>query len=202
MSPALLVIGALTIALLAAVLAAVRARRQLGRVAAAVGVASSEDVVVAAAAAVAARDRAVQEFEARDRELGQLAELLGVGVLHLDDDEVVRFANSAACAFLDRPPGGLEGRTVMEAFADHEVESRVRAARERGAACGEVSPHGERGRVLTLRARRGSTGGTWVALEDITELRRLRRIRTEFVDNLSHELRTPLTSVRLLTETL
>ena len=39
-------------------------------------------------------------------------------------------------------------------------------------------------------------------LEDVSELRRLQRIRAEFIDNLSHELRTPLTNVRLLTETL
>jgi two-component system phosphate regulon sensor histidine kinase PhoR len=39
-------------------------------------------------------------------------------------------------------------------------------------------------------------------MEDVTELRRLQRIRAEFIDNLSHELRTPLTTVRLLTETV
>ncbi len=39
-------------------------------------------------------------------------------------------------------------------------------------------------------------------VEDVTELRRLQRIRTEFIDNLSHELRTPLTTIRLLTERL
>ena len=39
-------------------------------------------------------------------------------------------------------------------------------------------------------------------MEDVSELRRLQRIRTEFIDNLSHELRTPLTTVSLLAETL
>jgi len=42
----------------------------------------------------------------------------------------------------------------------------------------------------------------WLVIEDVSELRRLQRIRAEFIDNLSHELRTPLTTVRLLTETL
>jgi two-component system phosphate regulon sensor histidine kinase PhoR len=44
--------------------------------------------------------------------------------------------------------------------------------------------------------------GVWVVLEDVSELRRLQQIRTEFVDNLSHELRTPLSTVSLLAETL
>jgi two-component system phosphate regulon sensor histidine kinase PhoR len=39
-------------------------------------------------------------------------------------------------------------------------------------------------------------------LRDLTEVRRLRQIRTEFVDNLSHELRTPLSTIRLLAETI
>jgi two-component system phosphate regulon sensor histidine kinase PhoR len=45
-------------------------------------------------------------------------------------------------------------------------------------------------------------GGAWLVLRDLTEVRRLRQIRTEFVDNLSHELRTPLSTIRLLAETI
>jgi two-component system phosphate regulon sensor histidine kinase PhoR len=53
-----------------------------------------------------------------------------------------------------------------------------------------------------MRARRAPDGGVTLILEDVSELRRLQRIRTEFIDNLSHELRTPLTTVSLLAETL
>ena len=53
-----------------------------------------------------------------------------------------------------------------------------------------------------VRARRSPIEGFWLIIEDVSELRRLQRIRAEFIDNLSHELRTPLTNVRLLTETL
>ena len=41
-----------------------------------------------------------------------------------------------------------------------------------------------------------------IAIEDLSELRRLERVRRDFITNISHELRTPLASVRLLAETL
>ncbi|HVU67384.1 MAG TPA: histidine kinase dimerization/phospho-acceptor domain-containing protein, partial [Ktedonobacteraceae bacterium] len=41
-----------------------------------------------------------------------------------------------------------------------------------------------------------------VVIEDLTELRRLERVRRDFIANISHELRTPLASVSLLAETL
>ncbi len=41
-----------------------------------------------------------------------------------------------------------------------------------------------------------------ISIEDLTELRRLERVRRDFIANISHELRTPLASVRLLAETL
>lgn len=41
-----------------------------------------------------------------------------------------------------------------------------------------------------------------VAIENLTELRHMERVRRDFIANISHELRTPLASVRLLAETL
>jgi two-component system phosphate regulon sensor histidine kinase PhoR len=90
----------------------------------------------------------------------------------------------------------------MEAFLDHRAEAVITGETDPGA--GGLEFEGPEGRRLVLRARPDRTrpGHTWVLLEDVTELRRLQRIRAEFIDNLSHELRTPLTSIRLLTERL
>ena len=57
-------------------------------------------------------------------------------------------------------------------------------------------------RTVVLHLQRPAGDGTWIVLEDVTELRRLQQIRAEFIDNLSHELRTPLSTVSLLAETL
>ncbi len=141
-------------------------------------------------------------LEQQRRDAAYLAELVGVGIVHLDDDLRVDLANAAAHAFLDRSPGTMTGRTAIEAFLDGRVETIVRGARDRGASTGEVSVHEPHGPTLVIRARRSPVSGIWVVLEDVAELRRLQRIRSEFIDNLSHELRTPLTTVGLLAETL
>src|SRR5699024_6530637 len=41
-----------------------------------------------------------------------------------------------------------------------------------------------------------------VLLYDLTEIRRLENIRTDFVANVSHELRTPITALKGFSETL
>ncbi len=134
-------------------------------------------------------------------ELVGLADLIGVGLMRLDQWLVVRLASEHAHTLLGRARNALRGVSAIEAFGDHRVEVILWTALAQGAASEEVTV-GDGNETLLLRARRSRAGGVWLALEDVSELRRLQRIRAEFIDNLSHELRTPLTNVRLLTETL
>jgi two-component system, OmpR family, phosphate regulon sensor histidine kinase PhoR len=137
---------------------------------------------------------------ARDR--GSLLDIIGVGIVRLDDELLVEVANAAAHQFLGRQAGSLIGRSAVEAFIDPAIEAVAETARQTGAASGELTLRRDDGPTLLVRARRSPVRGVWLIMEDVSELRRLQRIRTEFIDNLSHELRTPLTSVSLLAETL
>lgn len=53
-----------------------------------------------------------------------------------------------------------------------------------------------------VRGQNGVFSGAVAVLRDVTELRRLERVRSDFVANVSHELRTPLTSIKGFLETL
>ena len=136
------------------------------------------------------------------RDVGVLVDLVGIGVIRVSDDLVVVSANDTAARLLDRRSGSLPGRSVMEASTDHRLEEVVRTALQTGSAVGEMTIRTADAPTLLVRARRMPAGDAWLVLEDVTELRRLQRIRTEFIDNLAHELRTPLTTVSLLAETL
>jgi two-component system phosphate regulon sensor histidine kinase PhoR len=159
------------------------------------------------------------EWRARleSQDLAHLTELVGTGIIRLDDDLRVTAANRAAHLYLDVAPGALLGRRVADrpgvrpddvpegaalGLGDVRLDAVARTAWRNGSAADEIAVGGPEGRTLSIRARRSPSEGVWVVLEDLSELRRLQRIRTEFIDNLSHELRTPLTTVRLLTETL
>jgi two-component system phosphate regulon sensor histidine kinase PhoR len=48
----------------------------------------------------------------------------------------------------------------------------------------------------------GKPSGAVVVLHDVTELRRLERVRQDFVANVSHEFKTPLTAIQGFAETL
>ena len=188
MEPWLVAIGSI-LALLVISSAAIRSRRTAEQ--------------MHAIAALGTRIAGLEDQLAADRHVHDLLiESLTQGVISIDGGLRIASANHAAHDLLGRPEGALIGRTVIEAFLDVQVESVARAALDQGSATVEFVRNEADGRRLLVRARHSSAGGAWLVLEDVSELRRLQRIRAEFIDNLSHELRTPLTTISLLAETL
>jgi two-component system, OmpR family, phosphate regulon sensor histidine kinase PhoR len=179
-----------------------REQRMGARIRSVAGVASGTDPVFAVAGLRDQNARLEDELTADRHDHDLLIDSLAQGVVSVDPGLRIVGANTTAHTFLGRAPGALIGRTVIEAFLDAQVESIARAALDQGSATGEIGQAEADRRRLLVRAKRSSSGGAWLVLEDVSELRRLQQIRAEFIDNLSHELRTPLTTVSLLAETL
>jgi two-component system phosphate regulon sensor histidine kinase PhoR len=201
MEPWLVAIGSV-VALVVAAVIAFRARGTVARVRAEAGAARDADPVHAVSTLRTRNNELEEELAADRHDHDLLIESLAQGVVSVDRGLRIVGANSAAHTFLGRPSGALIGRTLIEAFLDVGVEAIARAAMDQGFSTGEIGQTDPLARRLLVRARRSSSGGAWLVLDDVSELRRLQQIRTEFIDNLSHELRTPLTTVSLLAETL
>ena len=190
MDPAVGLAVILGVAAVIAIVIAVRRDRELGQARATIERLRRDD----SDKAMLAAQRAAEEAAFRDA--------LDSGLLRVDPTLRIGEANARAHTLLGRAAGRLVGRSLIEAFIDPGVEALARTAIETGSATGETRSAGPDGPALIVRARRVANDGAWLVLDDVSELRRLQRIRAEFIDNLSHELRTPLTTVSLLAETL
>jgi two-component system phosphate regulon sensor histidine kinase PhoR len=134
---------------------------------------------------------------ARDRaRIEAILSAMEDGVLAVDARGVVLLANDRLKRSLrvEEP----EGRHYMEAVRHPEVERALEGVLRTGQRVEvEVELPG-RAWALTATPFPGEEGrpGAVVTFHDVTERRRLERVRRDFVANASHELRTPLTSIR------
>ncbi len=161
--------------------------------------------------ALALREK-VQTLEAERAEIAAILDRMVEGVIALDDRGRILLINPAARAIFTVGDGRdepVEGRPFLEVVRQKALFDLVEACRA-GASREQCQREVELGPPInrTLRvhavgvafARQGT--GAVLVLHDITELRRLERVRAEFVANVSHELRTPLTSISGYLETL
>ncbi len=129
------------------------------------------------------------------------------GVVGVDDDDRVVFSNRAARELLSIDRDVEPGTRIWELVRRPELDALIQEARGTDAAARRELVLDRGGREIVLGAqahsfRAAGTSGVVVVFDDITDLRRLERIRRDFVANVSHELKTPLTSIRGYVETL
>ncbi len=128
------------------------------------------------------------------------------GVASIDREERIVFLNRVGRELLAVPAGAsVEGQPIHHLVRDPVVLATIRAAL-RGAEPPEedVVWDGAPKRLLRVRAapvERGARGAI-LLVGDVSTIRRLERMRTDFVANVSHELRTPLAAIAGAAETL
>ena len=124
-------------------------------------------------------------------------------VLILDDDLRIQRAGPEAASLADRTVEQLPGMSLIAAFGSAPLDATARQAastREPQTGFADLGRLGAR--QFTVEAVPLADRGLVLSLHDVTALRRMERVRRDFVANISHELRTPLTSIKLLSETL
>lgn len=125
------------------------------------------------------------------------------GVVAVDHVGRVVLVNAAAEKIFERQGAARELEYLLT--YDSELEHLIRkvlsgqpsATRET-----YIAQRTVQSQINPILSEKGQPRGAVIVIHDVTELRRLEQMRTEFVANVSHELRTPLTSIKGFVETL
>ena len=129
------------------------------------------------------------------------------GVVAVDGQECILLMNERARAMFGVGPGRGEGKPFLEVIRNADLHEIFRSGRTAGGVFRHelrlIHPTDRTLRVTAVPLRlAGEEPGLVLVIDDVTELRRLEQVRTEFIANVSHELRTPLTAIQGYLETL
>jgi two-component system phosphate regulon sensor histidine kinase PhoR len=130
------------------------------------------------------------------------------GVIALDSEGKILRLNQAACDLMRVDASAYVGRVAEEVVRSAQLQKFIHDATcAPGGIEAELTLYDDEERIIraygrALRNREAGPSGVLVVLNDVTRLRFLERIRSDFVANVSHELRTPITSIKGFVETL
>jgi len=128
------------------------------------------------------------------------------GVAVIGPDQRIIFCNEAFCTALGIEGRFCRGRPVVEVVRQSDLLAVIQAVlatqetRSAQVALGTVRPQHFDVAAAPVPAT-GSVGAVLV-LHETSELRRLERVRQDFIANVSHELKTPLAAIQGFAETL
>jgi len=130
------------------------------------------------------------------------------GVIALDSEERIMHHNAAAVKLLKGKAETLQGRSIQEVMRNRDLHHMVRTTLDRGEVSqGDVALYQAGEQILHAHCNPlfdadGRRMGALLVMSDVTQLRRLETMRSDFAANVSHEIKTPLTAIQGFVETL
>ena len=160
---------------------------------------------------------AIAEISAERARLQAVLTSMVEGVLVLDRQGRILLMNNALCRMLPGAEPSAVGRSWLEVFRHHPLNEFIGGVLKSGEGRRQeltLLTLGEPTFLIQASVARSELNGqsetgpreervaAVLVFHDITELKRLERVRKDFVANVSHELKTPLTSIAGYVEAL
>jgi len=129
------------------------------------------------------------------------------GVVILNRDERIEFLSPLLAGILSGQYEDFLGKTLLEAFRNAELQKAFQSFKQtRQSILREIALGSAETVIMnvSLSEVQGLPGEekVMIVFHDVTRLKKLERVRTDFVANVTHEIRTPLTAVIGYLETL
>lgn len=134
-----------------------------------------------------------------------ILESLVEGVIAIDRNMIVTYANQMALKFLENPKVSLLGHHAHTLPLTQGYNLLTRCQKEKKPLTDTVTIPKESGAKTSLdivAAPKGDNSGAILVMQDKTSHYKLLEMRKDFIANASHELKTPITIIRGFAETL
>lgn len=149
-----------------------------------------------------------QEIVQNDKRLYELINHLVIGVMLIDDHRTIKMVNPAMSTILGEDITKLVGNSYVEATKSYGLSHMIEIAYQKNEKQNdEIYFYYPKDKIvdaniIPIDGKEPGEKNLIVLLYDITEIRRLEKVRTDFVTNASHELKTPITALKGFSETL
>lgn len=150
----------------------------------------------------------VDNLTQRNAELEAMLSSMTAGVVAINDANEILLYNKAFLDLIKPNNDQLQGRSLYNYIrnaAVFEAVDQVRESQHNVSKEGTLLSGGYRSIRVTATplAHEGEKWyGVLIIIEDITQIKKLETMRSDFVSNVTHELKTPLTSIRGFIDTL
>ncbi len=146
-------------------------------------------------------DLQLSTINSENARLSTVLEQLTDGVIIVDANGFIQFANPAAQRLFEI--SDALGHSVIEVVRNHQLVDVWRRCQQTNEMQSESVELPSRRQFLQIIAIPDThASGSLLLVQDLTRVRKLETVRRDFISNISHELRTPLASLKALTETL
>ncbi len=149
----------------------------------------------------------IKEIKTQNQKLAAIFNSMIEGVIVVDKEGRIISINPTIEKIFGVSKKDAEGKIFLEAIRNNDIPEVINAVLRTGqGASVELTLMYPVSKIFGVNATpvfdNNKVTGCLVVIHDITEIRRLETIRSDFIANVSHELKTPLTSIKGFIETL
>lgn len=153
-------------------------------------------------------DASMKEVKKRNIELESILNSMINGIIAIDQNKNILMINNISFEILGLPEDFVtENESMYKIIRNDEVAEMIEKSISHGESQVKELKYLSLDKVLRIYVNPIMTStsdiiGSIVVIQDVTQIRKLEKMRSDFVSNVSHELKTPLTSIKGFVDTL
>lgn len=153
-------------------------------------------------------DASMKEVKKRNIELESILNSMINGIIAIDQNKNILMINNISFEILGLPDDFVtENESMYKIIRNDEVAEMIEMSINYGESQVRELKYLSLDKVLRIYVNPIMTStsdiiGSIVVIQDVTQIRKLEKMRSDFVSNVSHELKTPLTSIKGFVDTL